>query len=52
MGFASPSVQYFLFRLERYGFLIIIVLLYLGVLDPVIHFFQWLILSLIKLLLP
>jgi Zn-dependent protease len=52
MGFASPSVQNFLFRLERYGFVIIIALLYLNVLDPVIHFFQWMILSLIKLLLP
>jgi Zn-dependent protease len=52
MGLASPRVQYVLFRLERYGMLIIIVLLYLGVLDPVIHFFQWMILSLIKLLLP
>jgi len=52
MGFASPSIQDFLFRLERYGFFIIIALLYLGVLDPVIRFFQWMILSLIKLLLP
>jgi Zn-dependent protease len=52
MGFASPSVQDFLFRIERYGFFIIIALLYLGVLDPVIRFFQWMILSLIKLLLP
>jgi Zn-dependent protease len=52
MGFASPSVQNFLFRLDRYGFFIIIALLYLGVLDPVIHFFRWMILSLIKLLLP
>jgi len=52
MGFVSPSVQDFLFRLERYGFFIIIALLYLGVLDPVIRFFQWMILSLIKLLLP
>jgi Zn-dependent protease len=52
MGFASPSVQNYLFRLERYGFFIIIALLYLGVLDPVIRFFQWMILSLIKLLLP
>lgn len=51
MGFAPPSVQDFLFRLERYGFFIIIALLYLGLLDPVIHFFQWMILSLIKLLL-
>jgi Zn-dependent protease len=52
MGFASPNVQNFLFRIERYGFFIIIALLYLGALDPVIRFFQWMILSLIKLLLP
>lgn len=52
MGFASPSIQNHLFRLEKYGFFIIIGLLYLGVLDPVIHFFQWMILSLIRLLLP
>jgi Zn-dependent protease len=52
MGFASPSVQEFSFRIERYGFFIIIALLYLGVLNPVINFFQWMMLSLIKLLLP
>ncbi|MFH0725539.1 MAG: site-2 protease family protein [Pseudomonadota bacterium] len=52
MGFAAPSVQNFLFRMERYGLIIIIALLYLGVLNPVIRFFEWLILSLIKLLLP
>lgn len=52
MGFASPGVQNVLFRLERFGFIIVIALLYLGVLDPVIHFFQWMLLSLIKLLLP
>ncbi len=52
MGFASPSVQNFFFRIERYGFIIIIALLYFGVLNPVIHFFEWMILSLIKLLLP
>jgi Zn-dependent protease len=52
MGFASPGVQNFLFRLERYGFFIIIAMLYLGVLDPVIHFFRWMILSFIALLLP
>jgi Zn-dependent protease len=51
MGFASSSVRDFLFRFERYGFFIIILLLYLGVLDPVIGFFEWMILSLIKLLL-
>ena len=52
MGFAPPSVQNFFFRIERYGFFIIIALLYLGVLNPVINFFQWMMLSLIKLLLP
>jgi Zn-dependent protease len=52
MGFTSPRVQNSFFRLERYGFFIIIALLYLGVLDPIIHFFQWMILSFIKLLLP
>jgi len=52
MGFAPPSIQNFLFRLERYGFFIIIALLYLGVLDPVIRFSRWLIMSFINLLLP
>ena len=52
MGFAPPNVQKFLYRLERYGLLIIIALLYLGVLDPVIHSFEWLNISVIKLLLP
>jgi Zn-dependent protease len=52
MGFAPPSIQKVLFRLERYGFFIIIALLYLGVLNPVIYFFQRMILSVINLLLP
>jgi Zn-dependent protease len=52
MGFAPPNVQNFFFRIERYGFFIIIALLYLGVLNPVVNFFQWIMLSLIKLLLP
>ncbi len=52
MGFAPPSVQKYLFRLERYGLLIIILLLYLGVLEPIIRFFEWMILSVIKLLMP
>jgi Zn-dependent protease len=51
MGFASSSVRNFLFRFERYGFFIIIALLYLGVLAPVIRFFEKMILSIIKLLL-
>ena len=52
MGFASPALQKVLFRLERYGFFIIIGLLYFGVLDPVIRFSRWVILSLINLMLP
>ena len=52
MGFAPPKVQKSLFRLERYGLLIIIALLYLGALEPVIRSFEWVILSLIKLLMP
>lgn len=52
MGFAPPAIQNYLFRVERYGFFIIIGLLYLGALDPVVRFFQWMILSFISLLLP
>ncbi len=52
MGFASRSLQYSLMRLEPYGFYIIIGLLLFGALDPVINFFRWTILSMIRLLLP
>ncbi len=52
MGFAPAKVQAFLMRLERFGFLIVIGLLFLGVLNPVIDFLQWVILSIIRLLLP
>ena len=52
MGFASKNIQNFFFRIERYGIFIIIALLYFGVLNPVINFFQSMISSLIKLLLP
>ena len=51
MGFAPPAVRNILLRVERYGFFIIIGLLYFGVLDPVIAFFRWMILSVIKFLL-
>lgn len=51
MGFLPERFQYALSRLEPFGFFIIIGLLYLGALDPVIHFFRWIILSLIGLLL-
>ena len=52
LSLASPAVKKLVFRLERYGFLILIVLLYFNVLDPVIRFFQWMILTLIKQMLP
>ncbi|MCX5840357.1 MAG: site-2 protease family protein [Deltaproteobacteria bacterium] len=51
MGFSSARFQYFLSRLEPYGFFIIIGLLYLGALDPLIAFFRWMILTLISILL-
>ena len=40
MGFAPERVGYFLARMERYGFFIIIALLYLGILDFLIAFFS------------
>ncbi len=52
MGFAPESLQRFLARLEPYGFFILIGLLYLGLLDPFIGFFQWLIFTIISALLP
>jgi Zn-dependent protease len=51
MGFVPNQLQYMLSRVEPYGFLIIIVLLYFGVLNPLIDFFRWIILSIIGLLL-
>lgn len=51
MGFVSDRIQHALSRLEPYGFFIIIGLLFFGVLDPLIHFFRWIILSIIGLLL-
>lgn len=52
MGFASARIQHLLFRLEPYGFFVIIGLLYLGALDPLIGFFRWCIVTLIRFLLP
>ena len=51
MGFLPERVGYWLSRLEPYGFFVIIGLLYLGALDPIIHFFRWAILSAIGLIL-
>ncbi|MBI5966306.1 MAG: site-2 protease family protein [Deltaproteobacteria bacterium] len=52
MGFSSPQFQYSMARLEPYGFFIIIGLLYLGLLNPLISLFEWIISNLISLLLP
>lgn len=52
MGFVSKRTQYFLLSLEPYGFFIIIGLLFLGILDPLIGFFRWVIVTLIGILLP
>lgn len=52
LGFSPASVQAILLRLERFGLLIVMALLYFGVLDPVIDFLQRVILSLINILLP
>ena len=52
MGIVWEKTPDFLFRLEPYGFFIIIGFLYLGILDPLIRFFGWMIMTLIKILLP
>lgn len=52
LGFAPPVVQAYLLRIERFGFFIIIGLLYFGILDPVIDFLRGVILAVIGLLLP
>ncbi len=52
MGILWERTPGFLFRLEPYGFFIIIGLLYLGILDPLIRFFGWMIMTLIRILLP
>ncbi len=52
MGIVSHRSRYFLARLEPYGFFIIVGFLYLGILDPLIGFFRWMIVLLIGILLP
>jgi Zn-dependent protease len=51
MGFTSESVSRFLFKIEPYGFFIVIGLLFIGALNPLINFFQWVILAVIKVIL-
>ncbi len=52
MGFAPQEIRYFLARLEPYGFLIIVGLLFLGLLNPFISFFRGIIIAVLKILLP
>ena len=52
MGIVSEGTRYFLARMEPYGFFIIIGFLYLGILDPLIRLFRWIIGTLIGTLLP
>jgi Zn-dependent protease len=52
MGIVWERTPYFLTRLEPYGFFIIIGFLYLGILDPLIGLFRWIIGTLIGILLP
>jgi len=51
MGFTSESVRRLLFKIEPYGFFIVIGLLFIGALNPLINFFQWIILAVIKVIL-
>jgi Zn-dependent protease len=52
MGILWEKTPYFLTRLEPYGFFIIIGFLFLGILDPLIGFFGWIIGTLIGVLIP
>lgn len=52
MGFSSSRVQRLLHRVEPFGFLAIIALLYLGLLDPVIAVFRWVILAALGWVVP
>lgn len=51
MGFLPGRLQYALSRLEPYGFFIVIGLLYFGILNPLIDFFRWIILTIIGVFL-
>ena len=51
MGFLSEEMQAPLLRLEKYGFIIVIALLWMDILDPVIHFLSNMIISFIGLFL-
>jgi Zn-dependent protease len=52
MGIVWKRTPYFLTRLEPYGFFITVGLLYLGILNPLIGLFGWIISRLIGILIP
>ncbi len=52
MGIAPDRTRYLFARIEPYGFIIILGLFYLGILDPVIGILRWVIVTLIRVLLP
>ena len=52
MGMVSERTRYLLARIEPYGFLIILALFYLGILDPLIDILRWIIIAVIGFLLP
>jgi Zn-dependent protease len=52
MGFSTRRFQYSLSRLEPYGFFIIIILLYTGILNPLIGVFARVIIGLLSLIVP
>lgn len=51
-GFTSERFQGIMARFEPFGFIVIVALLYLRVLDPLIAVLRWLILAFIGLILP
>ena len=52
MGFASRQLQYSMARIEPYGFFIILGALWLGILNPLIRFIEWVIMTVISVFLP
>jgi hypothetical protein len=52
MGFAPESVNRVINQIEPFGFFIVIGLLFLGILNPVINFLQYIVLAVISVFLP
>ena len=51
-GFTSESIRRFLTQIEPFGFFVIIGLLYVGALNPVINFLQYIIMAVISFFVP